>query len=186
MVTIQLENLGARYGQRTIISGVTTGAFMGGQVVAVVGPNAAGKSTLFKRMAGLIDGPGRVILQGSKKGIRGISYMPQGLNGSARLTVYESVLLARKQLSPGWVVHDDELTVHDQAAAAALRNKSDRQQPAAHLCRDHAQREARVELQRCQQGQRQNRQPPHRRTGHTRWQESQEPGRQTQQADQCH
>jgi len=57
MVTIQLENLGARYGQRTIISGVTTGAFMGGQVVAVVGPNAAGKSTLFKRMAGLIDGP---------------------------------------------------------------------------------------------------------------------------------
>jgi iron complex transport system ATP-binding protein len=118
MVTIQLENLGARYGQRTIISGVTTGAFMGGQVVAVVGPNAAGKSTLFKRMAGLIDGPGRVILQGSKKGVRGISYMPQGLNGSARLTVYESVLLARKQLSPGWVVHDDELTLVDEILQA--------------------------------------------------------------------
>ncbi|MDF3242144.1 ABC transporter ATP-binding protein [Pseudomonas veronii] len=118
MVTIQLENLGARYGQRTIISGVTTGAFMGGQVVAVVGPNAAGKSTLFKRMAGLIDGPGRVILQGSKKGIRGISYMPQGLNGSARLTVYESVLLARKQLSPGWVVRDDELTLVDEILQA--------------------------------------------------------------------
>jgi iron complex transport system ATP-binding protein len=28
--------------------------------------------------------------------------MPQGLNASARLTVYESVLLARKQLTPGW------------------------------------------------------------------------------------
>ncbi|ALI10662.1 MULTISPECIES: ABC transporter ATP-binding protein [Pseudomonas] len=118
MVTIRLENLGARYGQRTVIHGVTTAAFVGGQVVAVVGPNAAGKSTLFKRMAGLIDGPGQVILEGSKKGPQGISYMPQGLNASARLTVYESVLLARKQLTPGWVVHDDELKRVDDILAA--------------------------------------------------------------------
>ncbi|WP_431495088.1 ABC transporter ATP-binding protein [Pseudomonas brassicacearum] len=118
MVTIQLENLGARYGQRTIIHGVTTAAFVGGQVVAVVGPNAAGKSTLFKRMAGLIEGPGQVLLEGSKKGPQGISYMPQGLNASARLTVYESVLLARKQLTPGWVVHDDELKLVDDILAA--------------------------------------------------------------------
>ncbi|SCW33627.1 MULTISPECIES: ABC transporter ATP-binding protein [unclassified Pseudomonas] len=118
MVTIRLENLGARYGQRTVIHGVTTAAFVGGQVVAVVGPNAAGKSTLFKRMAGLIDGPGQVVLEGSKKGPQGISYMPQGLNASARLTVYESVLLARKQLTPGWVVHDDELKRVDDILAA--------------------------------------------------------------------
>jgi iron complex transport system ATP-binding protein len=118
MVKIQLDNLGARYGQREIISGVTTAAFTGGQVVAVVGPNAAGKSTLFKRMAGLIAGPGQVILQDSKKGPEGISYMPQGLNASARLTVYESVLLARKQLTPGWVVHDDELKLVDEILGA--------------------------------------------------------------------
>jgi iron complex transport system ATP-binding protein len=118
MVKIQLENLGARYGQREIISGVTTSTFIGGQVVAVVGPNAAGKSTLFKRMAGLIDGPGRFNLQDSKKGRQGISYMPQGLNASARLTVYESVLLARKQLTPGWTVSDDELKRVDQILGA--------------------------------------------------------------------
>ena len=118
MVKLQLDNLGARYGQREIISGVSTTVFSGGQVVAVVGPNAAGKSTLFKRMAGLIDGPGQVILQDSKKGPTGISYMPQGLNASARLTVYESVLLARKQLTPGWVVHDDELKLVDEILAA--------------------------------------------------------------------
>lgn len=118
MVNLQLDNLGARYGQREIISGVSTATFFGGQVVAVVGPNAAGKSTLFKRIAGLIDGPGRVILQDSKKGPSGISYMPQGLNASARLTVYESVLLARKQLAPGWVVHDDELKRVDEILAA--------------------------------------------------------------------
>jgi iron complex transport system ATP-binding protein len=118
MVKLQLDNLGARYGQREIIRGVSTAPFLGGQVVAVVGPNAAGKSTLFKRMAGLIDGPGQVILQDSKKGPTGISYMPQGLNASARLTVYESVLLARKQLTPGWVVHDDELRLVDDILAA--------------------------------------------------------------------
>ncbi|AZE55506.1 putative iron ABC transporter ATP-binding protein [Pseudomonas synxantha] len=118
MVTLQLQDLGARYGQHMMISGVTTAAFSGGQVVAVVGPNAAGKSTLFKRMAGLIDGPGQVILHDSKKGAQGISYMPQGLNGSARLTVYESVLLARKQLAPRWVVEDDELKLVDDILAA--------------------------------------------------------------------
>lgn len=109
MVSLRLENLGARYGRHTVISGVTTATFHGGQVVAVIGPNAAGKSTLFKRMAGLIDGPGEVHVDGAKHGRQGISYMPQGLNASARLTVYESVLLARKQLSPDWVVSDDEL-----------------------------------------------------------------------------
>jgi iron complex transport system ATP-binding protein len=118
MVTLQLDNLGARYGQREIIRGVSTATFSGGQVVAVVGPNAAGKSTLFKRMAGLIDGPGQVVLKESRKGPTGISYMPQGLNASARLTVYESVLLARKQLTPGWMVHDDELKLVDEILAA--------------------------------------------------------------------
>ncbi|EFQ64067.1 iron ABC transporter, ATP-binding protein [Pseudomonas fluorescens WH6] len=128
MVSIQLENLGGRYGQRNIISGVTTAAFTGGQVVAVVGPNAAGKSTLFKRIAGLIDGPGQVLLNGSEKGSQAISYMPQGLNGSARLTVYESVLLARKQLTPAWTVHDAELKLVDDMldalgiTALAFRN----------------------------------------------------------------
>ncbi len=44
--------------------------------------------------------------------------MPQGLNASARLTVYESVLLARKQLTPGWVVYDDELKLVDEILGA--------------------------------------------------------------------
>jgi iron complex transport system ATP-binding protein len=44
--------------------------------------------------------------------------MPQGLNASARLTVYESVLLARKQLTPGWAVNDDELKLVDEILAA--------------------------------------------------------------------
>lgn len=113
MVTIELENLGARYGGRSVLDGINTPVFTGGEVVAVIGPNAAGKSTLFKRIAGLIDGPGHVRLAGSRKGPDGICYMPQNLNASARLTVYESVLLARKQQAPGWTVQPDELQAVD-------------------------------------------------------------------------
>lgn len=46
-------------------------------MVAVVGPNASGKSSLFKRMAGIIEGEGKVHLTGNKKGHFGVCYMPQ-------------------------------------------------------------------------------------------------------------
>jgi iron complex transport system ATP-binding protein len=114
MVTIELAGLGARYGGRSILDAINTPVLCGGEVVAVVGPNAAGKSTLFKRIAGLIEGPGQVRLEGSRKGPAGICYMPQNLNVSARLTVYESVLLARKQQAPGWAVQTDELAAVDR------------------------------------------------------------------------
>lgn len=113
MVTLRLEGLGARYGKHEIISNISTGDFCGGQVVAVIGPNAAGKSTLFKRIAGLIAGSGEVVLEGSKKGPQGICYMPQNINANARLTVYESILLASKQSTPGWAVQDAELSQVD-------------------------------------------------------------------------
>ena len=118
MVTLQLEDIGARYGSRIAISGINTPVFSGGQVVAVIGPNAAGKSTLFKRMAGLLKGPGNVRLEGSRKGQDGICYMPQDINANARMTVYESILLARKQQNQSWSVHDEELALVDDITAS--------------------------------------------------------------------
>ena len=118
MVSLRLDNLGARYGSREIIANVSTADFLGGEVVAVIGPNAAGKSTLFKRIAGLVDGPGQVLLNDSKKGPAGICYMPQSLNANARLTVYESILLASKQTSASWAVADTELHRVDQVLYA--------------------------------------------------------------------
>ena len=67
MVTLTLDGLGAGYGTRTILSGVSTPALRGGELVAVLGPNAAGKSTLFRRIAGLVPGPGLVRLQGTRR-----------------------------------------------------------------------------------------------------------------------
>ncbi|MGP5310667.1 ABC transporter ATP-binding protein [Vreelandella alkaliphila] len=96
MVTLQLNHVSARYGRRPIIQDITTPRFQGGQVVALLGPNAAGKSTLFRRILGLLKGEGEVIVSGTSAE-RPVAYMPQDTGAKAVLTVYESVLLARMQ-----------------------------------------------------------------------------------------
>lgn len=113
MVSLTLEKVGANYGRRTVLSDVNTGMLRGGGLTAVIGPNAAGKSTLFKRIAGLTSGPGTVHLSGAAKGPEGICYMPQDTGANAVLTVYESVLLSAKQGS-GWKVKDGELAEIDR------------------------------------------------------------------------
>lgn len=117
MTTIQFQGLGARYGGKLRLEGVTTPAFADGDVVAVIGPNAAGKSTLFKRIADLVPGPGTVNVEGLRQGKNGVCYMPQHSSANAVLTVYESVLLARKQGS-GWSVGDGDLAIVDETLAA--------------------------------------------------------------------
>jgi iron complex transport system ATP-binding protein len=108
MVGLVLKDLGASYGRATVLSKVAIELLTPGTTTAVIGPNAAGKSTLFKRIAGLIPGPGVVQLFDATRGDRSICYMPQDTGSNAVLTVYESLLLAAKQGS-GWRVFDDEL-----------------------------------------------------------------------------
>ncbi|NMM44061.1 ABC transporter ATP-binding protein [Rhodospirillaceae bacterium KN72] len=96
MVGLQLDRLTARYGSEEILREVTTPRFPGGQVVGLLGPNAAGKSTLFRRIFGLLKGGGAVCVDGAESS-RPIVYMPQDTGANAALTVYESVLLARMQ-----------------------------------------------------------------------------------------
>ncbi|NTE88895.1 ABC transporter ATP-binding protein [Agrobacterium rubi] len=112
MVALALQDVGAKYGRTTVLSNVTMDMLEAGSVTAVIGPNAAGKSTLFKRIAGLIKGPGVVTLSQTEQGPRTICYMPQDTGANAVLTVYESILLSAKQGS-SWKVHDDELAEID-------------------------------------------------------------------------
>ncbi|MBB3609247.1 ABC transporter ATP-binding protein [Rhizobium sp. BK602] len=119
MVALALDNIGASYGKAKVLSDVTMSDLASGSVTAIIGPNAAGKSTLFKRIAGLIKGPGLVELSDTARGPRAICYMPQDTGANAVLTVYESVLLSAKQGS-GWRVADDELAEID-AILKALR-----------------------------------------------------------------
>lgn len=113
MVTLQLNAVSARYGRRQILDEITTPCFSGGEVVALLGPNAAGKSTLFRRILGLLKGEGEVITSGTTAE-RPIAYMPQETGATAALSVYESVLLARMQ-GRGLKVQSEDLAQVDKA-----------------------------------------------------------------------
>lgn len=104
---VRLVEVGAAYGRRPVIDGITTPRFTSGDLVAVLGLNGSGKSTLLKRMAGLLTGPGRVELSGA--GRDDIGYLPQDHASPAGLTVYESVLLSAKR-DAGWSVSPAELS----------------------------------------------------------------------------
>lgn len=124
MVSLRLEEVGVRYGRELVVSGVSTPPLEAGALTAVIGPNAAGKSSLFRRIAGLAKGPGRIHLAGIPEGPAGICYLPQDAGANAVLTVYEAVLLAARQGAgrggPGWSVPAAELARID-AVLAALR-----------------------------------------------------------------
>lgn len=96
MVSLQLRDLGARYGRQTVFSGITTPELAGGQLIALLGRNGAGKSTLFRRIFGLLRGPGEVRITGAATP-RPLAYMPQDSGARPVLTVYESILLGRMQ-----------------------------------------------------------------------------------------
>jgi iron complex transport system ATP-binding protein len=113
MVALALKGLGANYGRVNVLSDVSIEQLRAGSITAIIGPNAAGKSTLFKRIASLIKGPGLVELSGTETGPRTICYMPQDTGANAVLTVYESVLLSAKQGS-SWRVADQELEEIDR------------------------------------------------------------------------
>jgi iron complex transport system ATP-binding protein len=112
-VTLELRDVSVAYGRRAVLHGITTPVMTGGEVTAVIGPNAVGKSSLFRRIAGLIGGPGEVLIDGRPAGWEQGDpsrpcHLPQEAAVNAVLTVLESVLLARKS-SAGWRVDDSDL-----------------------------------------------------------------------------
>lgn len=86
-----------------------------GEITALIGPNAAGKSTLIKCIAGLLNSRGTVKLDSRETSTipkeelnRLIGYLPQEISTRAVLTVFEAILIGRlKTLS--WRVSNDDL-----------------------------------------------------------------------------
>lgn len=110
MVSLQLQQVTVSYGQHTILSSLDTDILQGGTITGLVGPNGIGKSTLLKRIAGLLKGKGNITINygNHPDNARTISYMPQDAQVDARLSVYESLILACKQTTHGWHVSDDD------------------------------------------------------------------------------
>jgi iron complex transport system ATP-binding protein len=115
MVTLQLSGVEARYGRRVIYADASTPELKGGALCALVGPNAAGKSTLFRRIAGQLAGAGEVRLRGAAAA--DVRYMPQDTGMTAALSVYESMILALKQGQSGWRLSGGELAAVDAVLA---------------------------------------------------------------------
>ncbi|MEP5731151.1 MAG: ABC transporter ATP-binding protein [Sulfitobacter sp.] len=115
-MTLNIDHLQAGYGAKKILHDVTVRDIKEGVFVGLIGPNASGKSTLFKALAGLVTPTaGRITIDNDdlthlprKVRARRIAYMPQAFGCNAFLTVFESVLLALKQTT-GWRVQSENL-----------------------------------------------------------------------------
>jgi iron complex transport system ATP-binding protein len=115
-MTLAIENIKAGYGKTQVLHDITIKDIQGGAFVGLIGPNASGKSTLFKALAGLVVPSSGKIKIGNddvthlrrRDRARRVAYMPQAFGCNALLTVFESVLLALKQTT-GWRVKSDNL-----------------------------------------------------------------------------
>lgn len=100
-VALKVEGLSSGYRNRPVIREITLPPIKAGEITALVGPNAAGKSTLLRALAGLLPARGKVSLD--DKSILDLSataraeiigFMPQSVPQGAGLTVLEGLLSA--------------------------------------------------------------------------------------------
>jgi branched-chain amino acid transport system ATP-binding protein len=98
---LEVRDLHAGYGKLEILKGVSLDV-TAGQVVSIIGPIGAGKSTVFKTLFGLLPArQGRVTLDGENVTNqspadllrRGMAYVPQGRNVFPLMTVEENLRL---------------------------------------------------------------------------------------------
>ncbi len=102
-----IDGVTVRYGSRTVVHDLRLSPLPRGTVTALVGPNAAGKSTLLRAIAGLVPASGTVLLDGRDllampRHLRAerVGFMPQALPAGVSLSVLETVVAATKAVSP--------------------------------------------------------------------------------------
>ncbi|NKE44050.1 ABC transporter ATP-binding protein [Roseomonas frigidaquae] len=105
---LTIQGLRVAYGSRVVVEGLNLPPLRPGTLTALVGPNAAGKSTLLRGMAGLVPRTRGVVRLGEQDLLamripdraRHLAYMPQGLPGGVALTVLETLVGALRAV-PG-------------------------------------------------------------------------------------
>ncbi len=98
---LALSGLSAGYARRPVIEQLSLAGMLPGQVVSLIGPNAAGKTTLLRAVAGLHPAEGSIRLGGREllgmplaDRARLVTYMPQSLPQKVALSVLEAVTSA--------------------------------------------------------------------------------------------
>ncbi len=99
--TLTISSLRCGYAKHEVIRDFSLPPIESGQLVALIGPNAAGKSTLLKSIAGILPSSGEIDLDGmalntlsSEQRLQRIGYLPQSLPSATSLIVYEALLAA--------------------------------------------------------------------------------------------
>lgn len=100
-MSLILRDLSVRRGGQEVIARTTLPPYERGSFTVIAGPNAAGKSTLLRAIAGLLPASGQIAFDGADlmrmgRGARAsvVGFLPQSPGGVSGLTVYESVLAA--------------------------------------------------------------------------------------------
>ena len=101
---IEIKNLNFKYGKDHILKDINIDKVKKGSTVGVIGPNGAGKSTLFKCISKInkVENAS-IFLNGVDINkisfdnvVKKICYLPQNIYTNAYLSVFESILMARK------------------------------------------------------------------------------------------
>jgi iron complex transport system ATP-binding protein len=106
VLELHVRGLSFAYGGTEVLREVTLPPLRAGEVTALIGPNATGKSTLLRAIAGIQRPTGTVRLEdGGSAGDHRITpdtvmYVPQELPPASSLTVFETVLLACQRGGP--------------------------------------------------------------------------------------
>lgn len=111
---LKAHNVSVRYGTRSAVNDVTLEA-RPGEVLALLGANGSGKSSLMRALAALQTHTGTIAWDGGPAPSGSVGYMPQDNGARAALTAFEVVLLGRMR-TLALRVGDTDL----QAARAAM------------------------------------------------------------------
>lgn len=101
MTGLSTQALSMHYGSRSVLQDIHLPALLPGTITALIGPNAAGKSTLLRGIAGLHKAHGQIWLEGvdlnrlpQVERAQQVVYLPQSLPERTRLCAFEAVLSA--------------------------------------------------------------------------------------------
>ena len=116
MSALRAEGLRFAYGSRRIFDNIDVGPVESGKLTALIGPNASGKSTLFRLIAGLLRSEAGSVKLGetdladlsTQARLQRVCFMPQFFTANAALTVFDVVMMAHKQLK-GWRVSEADM-----------------------------------------------------------------------------